>query len=350
LTANLLKALIELEKEKGIKKEELMEAVKLALVTAFKKNFGEHQNILVEIEESGQIKAFIQKEVAIRKSKKRGTISLKEARQIKPECKLGDAINVEINSEKFGRIAAQTVRQVISQKVKEAEKDLLYKEFLEKKGDIITGNIFRIEKGRVYVDLGKLEGVIPPSEQSPNDNFRVGDRVRAYVLDVKERGKDIEVILSRTHPEFVVKLFQLEVPELYEGIVTIKAFAREPGYRTKIAVHSDQKNIDSIGACVGNKGVRVLAIVNELNEKIDVIEWSENASKFIANALSPAKVTLVKLNEPEKTALAIVPPDQLSLAIGREGLNAKLAAKLTGWKIDIKNENLIENEEQNKEA
>ena len=239
----------------------------------------------------------------------------------------------------FGRIAAQTAKQVVVQRIREAERSLVYDEFANRENDIVTGVVQRIEQRQVYVDLGKAEAVLPPTEQINGEPYRYGERIKTFIVEVKKLPKGPQIMLSRTHPGLLRRLFELEVPEIHDGVVEIKSVAREPGLRSKIAVYSADENVDPVGACVGHKGLRVQMIVNELRgEKIDVVRWSENPDEYIANALSPAKVIAVEIFEDEKASRVIVPDYQLSLAIGREGQNARLAAKLTGWKIDIKSE------------
>ena len=269
-------------------------------------------------------------------------ISLEDAKSIDDKYQIGDIVNIEITPKNFGRIAAQTAKQVIIQRIKDAERDVIYEEFADRENEIITGTVQRVSRNNVYnvyIDLGKTEGILPPSEQIDGEVYEQGDRLKLYILEVKKTTKGPQIILSRSHPGLIKRLFELEVPEIHEGIVEIYAISREAGSRTKIAVFSRDPNVDPVGACVGFKGSRVKAIVEELNgEKIDIIVWSKNIEEFIANSLSPSKVLKVEANEQEKSALVVVPDYQLSLAIGKEGQNARLAAKLTNWKIDIKSE------------
>ena len=266
-------------------------------------------------------------------------ISLEEAKKIDTKYEIDDIVKVEVTPKDFGRIAAQTAKQVVMQKIKEAEREVIFEEFVDRENEIVTGQIQRISKDIIYVDLGKTEGVLPPSEQIEGEKYQQGDRIKVYIVEVKKTTKGPQIILSRSHPGLVRRLFELEVPEIQEGIVDIYAISREAGSRTKIAVYSKDKNVDPVGACVGFKGSRVKAIVDELNgEKIDIVIWSKNIEEFIANSLSPSKVVKVEVNEKEKSALVVVPDYQLSLAIGKEGQNARLSAKLTNWKIDIKSE------------
>ena len=267
-------------------------------------------------------------------------ISLEEAKKINQELEIGDNVEVEIIPKDFGRIAAQTAKQVIVQKLREAERDILYTEFNDRKGEIVSGIIQKADKNIVVMDLGRLEGVMPPKEQIPTENYKVNDKIKGYVLDVERGEKGApQVIVSRSHPDFVRKLLEFEIPEIYEGLIEIKNVSRDPGYRSKVAVYSQNPDIDPVGSCVGQRGIRIQNIINELNgEKIDVIEWNNDPSIFISTSLLPAKILAVDIKEEEKFAQVIVPDDQLSLAIGKSGQNVRLAVKLTGWKIDIKTE------------
>jgi len=276
-------------------------------------------------------------------------IPLAEARGWDPEIQVGDTVEVEVTPKDFGRIAAQTAKQVIVQRIREAERDMVYKEFRDREGDIVTGTVQRVERRNVYMDLGRIEAVLPPTEQVPREGYRQNDRVKAYVVEVKQGNRGPQIVVSRTHPGLLKRLFEIEVPEIYEGIVEIKAIAREAGARSKVAVISRDRNVDAVGACVGPKGSRVQSIVDELRgEKIDIVPWASDPATFVASALSPAKVIRVEISEETKTALVIVPDNQLSLAIGKEGQNARLAAKLTGWRIDIKSESQIKELEARK--
>jgi len=340
MNIEFINALKDIEKEKGIKIETLLEAIEVALLSAYRKNFGLLQNARVKIiRETGEIKVFAKKTVVETVSDPRLEIDLVSAKQINAEADLSDTIEVEVTPQNFGRIAAQTAKQVVVQRIREAERGLVYEEFLSREGDIVTGVIRWQEAKNVYIDLGRAEALLVPTEQIPTEKYNRGDRIKTYVIEVKKTTKGPQILVSRTHPGLLKRLFELEVPEIYEGIIELKVVAREPGARSKIAVHSRDENVDSVGACVGPRGMRVQAIVNELRgEKIDIVKWNSNPKVFVANALSPAKVTSVEINEKEKIAKAIVPDYQLSLAIGREGQNARLAARLTGWKIDIKSE------------
>ena len=337
----LILALEELEKEKGIKKEYLLEAIETALVTAYKRNFDSLENVRVEMDhQTGATHVYAIKEVMEKANDEDTEISLKEAQKINPDLKEGDTVETEIVPRDFGRIAAQTAKQVIIQKLREVEREIVYNEFNERKGEIVSGLIQKADHNIVVMDLGKLEGVMPLKEQIPTEHYKVNDKIKGYVLDVEKGAKGApKVIVSRSHPDFVRKLLEFEIPEIYEGVIEIKSVSRDPGYRSKVAVYSPDQNIDPVGSCVGQKGVRIQNVINELNgEKIDVIEWNEDPSIYIASALLPAKILAVDIKEEEKFAQVVVPDDQLSLAIGKSGQNARLAARLTNWKIDIKSE------------
>ena len=348
MSSELMQALNEIEKDRGIPKDALIDAIKSALNTAYKKNFGIAQSVNVHIDElSGEVKVFSQKKVVDEVSDERLEISIDEARELYPDCSQEDLVYVEITPSDFGRIAAQTAKQVVIQKLREAERSLIYEEFLDREGEIVTGTVQRVESKTVYVSLGRTEGIMLPPDQIAGERYEVGQRIKAYIYEVKNTSKGPNIFLSRSHPYFLRRLFELEVPEIFEGLVEIKSIAREAGYRSKIAVSSRDDNVDPVGACVGHRGMRVQNIVRELNgEKIDVIKWSQDMSVYIANALSPAKVLQVEIDEAEKSSRVIVPDHQLSLAIGKEGQNARLAAKLTGWKIDIKSESQVFKEEE----
>ena len=337
----LILALEELEKEKGIKKEYLLEAIETALVTAYKRNFDSLENVRVEMDhQTGATHVYAIKEVMEKANDEDTEISLKEAQKINPDLKEGDTVETEIVPRDFGRIAAQTAKQVIIQKLREVEREIVYNEFNERKGEIVSGLIQKADHNIVVMDLGKLEGVMPLKEQIPTEHYKVNDKIKGYVLDVEKGAKGApQVIVSRSHPDFVRKLLEFEIPEIYEGVIEIKSVSRDPGYRSKVAVYSPDQNIDPVGSCVGQKGVRIQNVINELNgEKIDIIEWNPDISIFIASALLPAKIMAVDSKEEERFAQVIVPDDQLSLAIGKSGQNARLAARLTNWKIDIKSE------------
>lgn len=336
----VIQALEDLERERGVSKEVLIEALEAALVSAFKRHYGSAQNVRVEVNGgSGKIKVLAKKVVVETVTNPKLEISLNEARAINPAYSLGDTVEIEVTPAEFGRIAAQTAKQVVVQRIREAERDIIFEEYANRLGDIVTGRVQRIEGSNVMVDLGRAEAILPYSEQMRTEHYEPGQRVKIYILDVRKTTKGPVITVSRTHPGLVKRLFELEVPEVYDGVVEIKAIAREAGARSKVAVYSYDENVDPVGACVGHRGARIQSIVSELKgEKIDVVEWSENPAVFVANSLSPAKVLAVSINEEYKIARVIVPNDQLSLAIGREGQNARLAARITGWKIDIKSE------------
>ena len=339
----LILALEDLEKERGIKKEYLLESIQTALVTAYKKNFDSSENVKVIMDENtGATSVFSTKEVVEDVDFKNSIqqISLKEKKKINKSLKVGDQVDIEIVPKNFGRIAAQTAKQVIVQKIREAEREVLYNEYSDKKGEIVSGIIQKAERGIVIMDLGRLEGIMPAKEQIPTEKYRVNDKIKAYVVDVDRGEKGApQVIVSRSHPDFVRKMLEIEIPEIYEGIIEVKSVSRDPGKRCKVAVYSQNENIDPVGSCVGQKGIRIQNIINELHgEKIDVIEWNPDISIFIASALLPAKIMAVDIKEEDRFAQVIVADDQLSLAIGKAGQNARLAAKLTNWKIDIKSE------------
>ena len=352
----LIIALEELEKEKGIKKEELLESIRTALITAYKRNFDALENVDVKMDEqTGATHVYAIKEVMERANDDALEISLEDARKINKELNLGDSVEVEIVPRDFGRIAAQTAKQVIIQKLREAEREIIYSEYSERKGEIVSGIIQKADQNIVVMDLGKVEGVMPAKEQIPTEKYHVNDKIKGYILDVEKGAKGVpQVIISRACPEFVKKLFEFEIPEIYEGVIEIKAVSRDAGSRSKVAVYSPNENIDPVGSCVGQKGVRIQNIINELNgEKIDVIEWNADLSIYISSALLPAQVMAVDIDEENRIAQVIVPDDQLSLAIGKSGQNARLAAKLTGlsdWRIDIKSETQFRNILMEKQA
>jgi N utilization substance protein A len=337
----LILALDELEKEKGIKKEYLLESIETALVTAYKRNFDALENVKVVMDkQTGATHVYAIKEVMERANDDALEISLEAAKKINKDLELGDNVEVEIVPKDFGRIAAQTAKQVIVQKLREAERDILYTEFNDRKGEIVSGIIQKADKNIVVLDLGRLEGIMLPKEQIPTEKYKVNDKIKGYVLDVERGEKGApQVIVSRSHPDFVRKLLEFEIPEIYEGLIEIKNVSRDPGFRSKVAVYSQNPDIDPVGSCVGQRGIRIQNIINELNgEKIDVIEWNSDPAIFISTSLLPAKILAVDIKEEEKFAQVIVPDDQLSLAIGKSGQNVRLAVKLTGWKIDIKTE------------
>lgn len=340
MNMELMSALKDLEKEKGIDFEVLVEAIEAALISAYRKNFGAMQNVRVNLDRnSGEIKVYTRKNVVEALKDERTEIALTEARKYDPNYDVDDVVEFEVTPRDFGRIAAQTAKQVVVQRIREAERDMIFDKYYSQKGDVVTGIVHRVENRAVYVDLGNTEVTLGPNEQMPGEAYEPGMRLKAYIIDVKKTTKGPQIQVSRTHPGFLERLFELEVPEIQDGTVEVKSVAREAGYRSKIAVYSENDNVDPLGACVGPKGMRVQAIVNELRgEKIDIIKWDADPAAFIASALSPAKVVSVSVFPDEKAARVVVPDYQLSLAIGKEGQNARLAAKLTGWKIDIKSE------------
>ncbi|EFI42270.1 MULTISPECIES: transcription termination factor NusA [Peptoniphilus] len=333
-------ALNELEKEKGISKEVIFEALESALVSSYRKNFGTSQNVQVDInKDSGEINVFALKDIVadVDFEDENLQIPISKAKDIDAKFELGDVYSEKIKPANFGRIAAQTAKQVVIQRIKDAERDIIFEDFTDRENEIITGQVQRVSYGNVYFDLGKTEAILPVAEQIKGEVYRQGDRLKLLLLEVKKTTKGPQIILSRSHPNLVKRLFELEVPEISEGIVEVYSISREAGSRTKIAVFSRNEDVDPLGACVGYKGSRVKAIVDELHdEKVDIVIYEKQIDKFIANALSPSKVEKVFANEKEKSALVVVPDYQLSLAIGKEGQNARLAAKLTNWKIDIK--------------
>lgn len=337
----LVMAMEELEKERGIEKEYLLQSIEDALVIAYKKNFDSAENVKVVMEgTTGEIHVYSQKEVVEVVENDLLQINLEMAKKHNKKAAIGDVINIELAPKNFGRIAAQTAKQVIMQKLREEERNKIYTEYNDRKGEIVSGIVQKADGGTIVLDLGRLEGIMPLKDQIPTENYKVNDKVKAYVVSVEKGLKGVpQVLVSRNHPDFVRKLFEFEIPEIYEGLIEIKSVARDAGYRSKVAVYSTNENIDPVGSCVGQKGIRIQNIINELKgEKIDVIECDEDPAVFISAALLPAQVMAVDIKEEEKFAQVIVPDDQLSLAIGKSGQNARLAAKLTNWKIDIKSE------------
>ncbi|AUS09134.1 transcription termination/antitermination protein NusA [Laceyella sacchari] len=340
MNAEFIEALGQLEKEKGISKDILIEAIEAALISGYKRNFHSAQNVRVDINRhNGEVRVFARKTVVEDVLDTRLEISLAAARELDPNYQLDDIVEIEVTPADFGRIAAQTAKQVVTQRIREAERTAIYKDFIDREEDIITGIVQRADNRHYYVDLGRVEALLPHAEVIPGERFKHGDRVKTYITKVEKSTKGPQIFLSRTHPGLLKRLFELEVPEIYEGVVEIRAIAREAGQRSKVAVSSRNEDVDPVGACVGHRGQRVQTVVNELKgEKIDIVRWSEDIGEWIANALSPSKVISVTVYEEEKMARVIVPDHQLSLAIGKEGQNARLAAKLTNWKIDIKSE------------
>jgi len=348
----LLMIFSQLEREKGINQEALVEAIEAALVTAAKKVYGSGTDIFARMDrDSGIIEIYQRKEVTLQVEDSAMQISLLEARQLDPEVMPGDEVEIEIDANEFGRIAAQTAKQVIVQKLREAEREMVYKTYSTRVGEIINGIVHGFTRGSIIVDLGKTEAELPPKEQVSRERYKQGDRIKAYIMDVKQNAKGPQVVLSRASIDFLIKLFELEVPEISERIVEIRNAAREPGGRSKIAVVSHDPNVDPVGACVGVKGSRVQAVVNELRgERIDIIPWLSDPALFVSNALSPAQVTRVIINESEKSMEVIVADEELSLAIGKNGQNVRLAARLTGWNITIKSETQVEKAAVQEEA
>ncbi|MFQ5736551.1 MAG: transcription termination factor NusA [Thermodesulfobacteriota bacterium] len=337
---NLTHIIDQVGKDKGIDKEILIDALESAMLKAAEKRFGPNKEIEAHyMEEAGEIELFLFKDVVEEVEDPDLEISLEDAKKLDPESVIGDSLGVKLDSKEFGRIDAQTAKQIIIQKVREAERNIIFNEYSAKKNEIITGIVQRFEKGDIIVDLGRAEAVLPKKEQVRREGYRQGERIRGIVLDVKSEAKGPQVVMSRTHPGFLIKLFQMEVPEIYEGIVEIKGAAREPGDRAKIAVLSNNSDVDPVGACVGVKGSRVQAVVQELKgEKIDIVHWSDDSAIYVKNTLSPAQIARVVVDDENHAMEVIVPDDQLSLAIGKKGQNVRLAAKLTGWKIDIRTE------------
>ncbi|EKU70740.1 transcription termination factor NusA [Selenomonas sp. F0473] len=335
-----LQTLKELAYEKGIDEELLFETIEAALISAYRRNFGSAQNVRISLSrETGAFHVFAIKTVVEQAENGITDISLAQARAMNPDYAVGDVIEIEMTPANFGRIAAQTAKQVVMQRLREAERGIVYEAYMNRSADIVTGIVQRVEGRSVYVDIGKAEAVLMPTEQMPTETYNYGDTIRAYIIEVRRSPRGPQIMLSRTHPGLLKKLFELQVPEMQEGIVEIKAIAREAGSRSKVAVCSAEERVDPIGACVGPHFMRVQAVVDELaGEKIDIVKWSDDPAAYIANSLNPAKVISVAVSETEKISRVIVPDYQLSLAIGKEGQNARLAAKLTGWKIDIKSE------------
>ncbi len=340
MNIEFIEALKDLEKERGIDADVLLEAIEVALISAYKKHYGSSQNVRVEINKSnGDIHVLYRKTVVEEVSDDRTEISLAEAQTFDPDFEIGDVFESEVTPRSFGRIAAQTAKHVVVQRIREAERNLVYDQYATRKDDIVTATVLRIEGKNVYIDLDKTEALLAPSEQIPRETYYQGERIKVYILEVRRTTKGPQIMVSRTHPGLLKCLLEQEVPEIADGTVEIKSVVREPGWRSKIAVYSKNENVDPVGACVGAKGMRIQSVVNELaGEKIEVIRWDENPAVYVSNALSPAKCVSVEIDDKEKFTRVVVPDYQLSLAIGKEGQNARLAARLTGWKIDIKSE------------
>jgi N utilization substance protein A len=344
MKSEFLIAITQLAAEKNLPREVVLRAVEAALVSAYKKDAGLQGNISVRIDpERGTVHVYQHRTVVEEVTDPKTEISLEEARRIKPNARIGDVITTEVTPQGAGRIAAQTAKQVVLQKLREAERDRVYEEFSAREGEVVSGVIQRVEPRQVVVDLGRTEAILPASEQVRGEQYRPGQRMKFYLLEVQRTPKGPQLILSRTHKNLVKRLLELEVPEVARGLVEIKAVAREPGQRSKVAVAARQAGVDPVGACVGLRGLRIQNVIQELGgERIDVVEWDKDPARFVANALSPAQVSRVIVQEETNTAVVVVPDKQLSLAIGKEGQNARLAAKLTGWRIDIKPESMVE--------
>lgn len=340
MSSQLFDAIDYLEKEKGISKTVLIEALEAALISAYKKNFKSATNVRVDIDEkAGTMRLYSRKTVVDEIEDDENEVTIEEAREIDPNYEVDDVLEVEVTPKDFGRIAAQAAKQVVTQRVREAERGVIFSEYADREDDVMTGIISRKDNRFIYVNLGKIEAKLAESEQIPTETYEVHDRLKVYVTKVENTNKGPQIYISRSHPGLLKRLFEMEVPEIYDGTVEIKSIAREAGDRSKISVFAEDSEIDPVGSCVGQKGQRVQAIVNELKgEKIDIVEWSEDPVVYVSNALSPSKVLKVLVDEEENATTVIVPDYQLSLAIGKRGQNARLAAKLTGWKIDIKSE------------
>ena len=348
MNAEFISALNALEQEKNLSKEVLIEAIEAALSAAYKKNFSTEQNVRVDINRNtGDINVYAQLLVVENIEDVDKEILIEDAKQINSEAEIGNILEEVITPDSFGRIAAQTAKQVVVQRIREAERTAIFDNYIEKEDEIISATVQRVDRKNVFVELGRTEGYLPPSEQMYGENYYPNDRLKVYIVEVQKTNKGAQIIVSRSHPGLVKRLFENEVPEIDEGIIEIVSIAREAGQRTKIAVYSNDPEVDAIGACVGQRGIRVERVVDELHgEKIDIINYADDPVEFIANSLSPAKVVMIYLYEEEKIASVVVPDNQLSLAIGRKGQNARLAAKLTGWKIDIKSQSQIMEEDQ----
>jgi N utilization substance protein A len=343
MPSNLNSIIDQVGKDKGIDRKVIIEALEQAVLTASRKKYGHQGEIEVQFnEEAGEVELFQFKQVVEQVTNPFTEISLEEARELDNEARIGDSLGVKLNTD-FGRVGAQTAKQVIIQKVREAERENVYNEFKDRKGDLASGTVQRMEKGSIYVNIGRAEAVLFSKEQIQGEVYRQGERLRSYILDVQKNSKGPQIFLSRTHPGFLIKLFELEVPEISEGVIKIISAAREPGERAKISVYSSNRDIDPVGACVGMKGSRVQSVVQELRgERIDIIPWSQDQVKYVCNALAPAKISRVYIDEENRYMEVVVADDQLSLAIGKKGQNVRLASRLTGWKIDIKSESKME--------
>lgn len=350
-TTDFLRALDEIEKNKGVSKEIIFDSLEKALLKSYEKNFGEHENVRININRvNGKVELFAIKKVVENVEDSVTEISVNDAKEISVKYQLDDEVPIKLKTMDFGRVAAQTARNIVIQKIKDAEREVIYTEFQDKERELISGQIQRIDRNNLFVDLGKIEGIVTPIEQVKNEVYRVGERMKFYVKEVKNTTKGAQILLSRSDINFVLRLFELEVPEILDGTVEIQSISREPGNRTKISVFSKNQDVDPVGACVGFKKTRIASIIEELRgEKIDIIVYSKDTKEYLANSLSPSDVIAVFINEKENKARIIVPDSQLSLAIGKEGQNARLAAKLTNWRIDIKGYEKYKSDILNKE-
>ena len=340
MITELKRVIDQVSREKGLEKDVLIKTLEEAVKAAAKKKLGPSYDLEVNFnDELGEVEVFEFKEVVETVSDEHLEISFEEAQKIDPECEMGDSLGIKMDTDEFGRIAAQSAKQVIMQRLREAERNIVYGDFKDRRGEIIHGIVQRFDKGSIIVNLGRTEAELPVKEQIPKENYKQGDRIRAYILDVKQFSRGPQIILSRTHPNFLSALFENEVPEIAEGIVSVVQVAREPGSRAKIAVASKDLDVDPVGACVGMKGTRVQAVVQELRgEKIDIVTWDQDPAKFICNALAPAEIMRVIVDEDDKSMEIVVPDDQLSLAIGKRGQNVRLASKISGWHLDVTSE------------
>ena len=347
MKTELKAAITQLSAERNLPKEIVLSALESALASAYKKSMSAlEQDVAVKVDpESGEINFYVQKAIVESVTNPNREISIKEARKLRATAQLGDVINIECTPKNIGRIAVQAAKQVVLQRLREAEHRIVYEEFTDREGKVVSGTIQFTEAKRIYVRLNRIEAILPADEQVPSEHYYRGQRLKFYLVEMSQRDKEPQIIVSRSHPNLIRGLFELEIPEVHNGIVELKALAREAGHRTKVAVATMQENVDPVGSCLGPRGIRLQSIINELNgEKIDVIQWHPDPAVFIANALSPAQVANIKTDEQTNTATVVVPDKQLSLAIGKEGQNARLAAKLTGWRIDIKSVSAIEAE------
>jgi len=347
MRTELKAAITQLSAERNLPKETVLAALESALASAYKKSMSAlDQDVVAKVDpESGEINFYVQKAVVESVTNPNHEIPIKEARKTRATAQLGDVINIECTPENIGRIAVQAAKQVVLQRLREAEHRIVYEEFTDREGKVVSGAIQFMEARRIYVRLNRMEGILPANEQIPNERYYRGQRLKFYLLEMSQRDREPQIIVSRSHPNLIRGLFELEIPEVHNAVVALKALAREAGHRTKVAVATLQENVDPVGSCLGPRGIRLQSIINELNgEKIDVIQWDPDPAVFIANALSPSQVTSIKIDKATNTATVVVPDKQLSLAIGKEGQNARLAAKLTGWRIDIKSVSAIEAE------